>query len=953
MKTRTAGTITALIVGIFTATAAHGTTYYLKSGATDFSVAAGYTMDNAGTQPATTTPGADDVVIALSGTYAIDASSASFATLSAVKRLRPYDGVVFEITVSGANDEYTLNAAVNWNGEDGAYLTYPDDVKCYGKIVKKGPGTLILAASGLYKAGAYNQDYLTAFDVQAGTLKLPQYAVGAMYFGDMTLAADTKLVTCGDLTDTSKSIFTHVRTLNGYGIVTNETGRSAGQGFTTMTLPLYLTSDFHGKICYPAKLWLSGRLTQYGDSVGFTHPVVVESNYGNLNKGTSRGTYSFENVALLGPDAIVEYFGNGGGIHYFGGVDATITKIQSLYTGGYPVFVDAGWHGGLTFSGQWQVAADAIGRAVSKWVVLTGSNEVPCRITGNFVDARWADKDYATETPRTIFTQKLGSGAWRMCGNTRNHGGGFAIEEGSLQFESIAEKGEPSSLGLSTNLTTACSVRDTDPYRVDYAFALGSTKANAPAAAFEFTGSASSASGTRPLVLAGKGGSLRASGTSGARLGFLGISARDAGDTTLTLDGTNKAVNVAGNITDGNGTVNVVKDGEGDWYLSGTNSFSGDLHVKKGSLTVLGSKYGWFRFTVREPGNRGAGLNFRELALYDANGIRQNICLKVTLPTLSSGTLYWPYTDWLGLEPGAFAFGSKKFRTTYTATQYLDQLFDDVGNTVSAGTPRFDGTTSYGTSFQMTTYSTSTTSGQSIRHENPDSWIPFVMRLTNGAPEIVAYDIESMWHTGGTNTWPKIGSMEASVDGVRWNLVETNALGEVMAEHDYDFSIPLGSANPGPNAGYSNRWFSDGTAQVNWTEANGTKARPGAGFPMLPRADLPMPLQNVRSVSVDEGATLRAEEAVVLHALKVDAAGAGTLDGFTFAQGNSCTLDVTLDADESKGVTLPGTYVNCTGLDNVSGWGVKVNGSPRKGYRAKVVDGSITLVPKGISVSFR
>ena len=950
MKTRTAGTITAFIVGIFTATAAHGTTYYLKTGATDFSVAAGYTMDNAGTQPATTTPGADDVVMALSGTYAIDASSASFATLSGVKWLRPYDGVVFEITVSGANDEYTFNAPVNWNGSDGSYYT-SDDVKCYGKIVKKGPGTLILAASGLYKSGTYLQDYLTAFDVQAGTLKLPQYAVGAMYFGDMTLAADTKLVTCCDLADTSKSIFTYVRTLNGYGVVTNESGRSAGQGISTMCLNLYLTSDFHGKICYPAKLWLSGRLTQYGDSVGFTHPVVVESNYGNLNKGTSRGTYSFEDVALLGPNSIVEYFGNGGGIHYFGGTDATINKVQSLYTQNHPAFVDAGWHGGLTFSAAWQVAADNLDRAQSKWIVLLGSNLVPCVISGNFNENNWEGQTYATETPRTIFTQKLGSGAWRFT-KTRYHGGGFAIEEGSLQFDSIAEKGEASALGRSTNLTTACAVRDPSPYRVDYAFALGSTKADAPAAAFEFTGSESSASGTRPLVLAGKGGSLRASGTAGARLGFLGISARDAGDTTLTLDGTNKAFNVAGDITDGKGTVSVVKDGEGDWYLSGTNSFSGDLHVKKGTLTVLGTKYSWFRFTIREPGNRGSGLEFREVALYDANGIRQNICLKVTPPTFSSGTLYYPYSDWLGLEPGAVAFGSKKFRSTYTADQYLDQLFDDVGNTVTAGTPRFDGTTSYGKSFKMSTFSTSTTSSQSIRHENPDSWVPFVMRLTNGAPEIVAYDIESMWHTGGTNTWPKIASMEASVDGVRWNLVETNAMGEVMAEHNYDFSIPLGSANPGPNAGYSNRWFSDGTAQVNWTEANGTKARPGAGFPMLPRADLPMPLQNVRSVSVDEGATLRAEEAVVLHALKVDAAGAGTLDGFAFAQSGG-TLDVTLDADESKGVTLPGAYVNCTGLDNVANWGIKVNGSPTRGYRAKVVDGSIILVPKGTSLLFR
>ena len=327
----------------------------------------------------------------------------------------------------------------------------------------------------------------------------------------------------------------------------------------------------------------------------------------------------------------------------------------------------------------------------------------------------------------------------------------------------------------------------------------------------------------------------------------------------------------------------------------------------------------------------------------------------MTLPTLASGTtsLYWPYSDWLGLEPGAIAFGSKKFRSNYQATQYLDQLFDDVGNTVSAGTPRFDGTTSYGTSFQMTTYSTSNTNPQSIRRENPDSWVPFVMRLTNGAPEIVAYDIESMWHTGGTNTWPKIASMEASVDGVHWDLVETNAMGEVMAEHNYDFSIPLGSANPGPNAGNSNRWFSDGTAQVSWTVANGTKARPGTGFPMKPRADLPMPLQNVRSVSVAENATLRTETPVTLHSLKVDSAGAGTLDGFTFAAGTDCTLDLSFAGELPSKAELPGTYVNCEGMENLAGWSVKVNGDKSHKYRVNVLNGKIIVVMRGLSVVIR
>lgn len=76
----------------------------------------------------------------------------------------------------------------------------------WGKIVKKGGGTLILAASGTMKYGiTANQDYFTAIDLQQGTLKFPQHAVGNMYFGDLTMADGTTLVTCGDVSDPSQA----------------------------------------------------------------------------------------------------------------------------------------------------------------------------------------------------------------------------------------------------------------------------------------------------------------------------------------------------------------------------------------------------------------------------------------------------------------------------------------------------------------------------------------------------------------------------------------------------------------------------------------------------------------------------------------------------------------------------------------------------------------------------
>ncbi len=243
---------------------------------------------------------------------------------------------------------------------------------------------------------------------------------------------------------------------------------------------------------------------------------------------------------------------------------------------------------------------------------------------------------------------------------------------------------------------------------------------------------------------------------------------------------------------------------------------------------------------------------------------------------------------------------------------------------------------------------TSSGSGWSLNRSTPATWVPFVMRLTNGAPEIVAYDIESFYDSRGTNNWPKVAAMEASVDGIHWDLVETNALGEVVAEHDYDFSIPLGTSS---GHDYANRWYSDGASQTNWTAARGTTPRPGAGFPMIPCSSTPMPLQNVRSVSVDAGATLRANQEVPLHALKVDASGAGTIDGFSFA--SSGTLDAVLDGAGTESLELPGTYVNCSGMEGIAGWNLKVNGSPSGKYRIRVNDGKIRLVIKGVVISIK
>jgi len=939
---------------VFVGTSVFGANYYLKSGATDFTVPSNYTTNSAGTLVPATLPGSrDQIVLPDDATFSITGGTEAFNVLSGVKRIRPRQNTVLEFVIPDGTTN-TLNAAVNWDGDTKVWNASTSDkmIHHFGRMVKNGGGTLILSASGTmkYDGITQNQDYFTAIDLKQGTLKFPQYAVGNMHFGDVTMSEGSTLVTCCNIDNKEAPTHTYVRSFSGAGTVTNESGRASGQLFGTYARNDVVENAFHGRICHPVKLWIQGRITHYGTETGLQLPVTVENNRGHLNGGSARGVYSFENVALFGQSESIQLYGLGGGIHYFGLTDATIGKTMNLYSYTHPAFVDAGSHGGLTFSGNWQVSADSENSAVQKWLVLTGSNSVPCKISGDFMESKFSGKDYATESPRTIFTQKLGSGVWRFAG-TRNHGGGFAIEEGTLQFDSIAEKGIASALGRSTNLTAACSVRD--PGYEDYAFSLGSTAATAPAAAFEFTGSKSCQCGTRPLVLAGKGGALKASGSGDARIGFGGISARDSGGTTLILDGENKLSNVATGITDGNGVVNVVKEGEGEWFLSGTNTFSGDLRVKSGVLTVQGSKYSWFRFTVKETVNKSQYLAMRQLALYDANGIRQNICLNVNtnkkvLASLNGNVdKYFMDSDWMALAPGSFAFGSDSFLCTFSPEkeQYVDQLFSDIGNTASGGIERFDGVISKGKQCQLTLWKTDGNS-ISIKRDDSGSWIPFVMRLTNGTPAIVSYDIESFGND--SRMWPKVGSMEASVDGIHWELVELNESGDVIENHEYDLTVPLGESETKK----SNRWYSDGTKQTNWDPATGTTPRPGAGFPIRGHADMPTPLQNVRSVSVDTGAILKADDAITISSLKIYGSGSGTIDGFTFAQNG--TLDVVFDGEIPSSAAIPGTYVNCNGFANIANWTLKVNGVANNKYFASMKnDGTLVFARRGLVVTIR
>ena len=124
----------------------------------------------------------------------------------------------------------------------------------------------------------------------------------------------------------------------------------------------------------------------------------------------------------------------------------------------------------------------------------------------------------------------------------------------------------------------------------------------------------------------------------GAALKLGGFSAAGAGDTTLTLAGTNGAANnIAWSISDGAGRVSVVKEGTNTWTLEGEQTFSGDLTVTEGTLVVRNTSaqpHSWIRFVVKEtaqtcprydglvPGGYSGHIQFAKMMLLDGDGQR-------------------------------------------------------------------------------------------------------------------------------------------------------------------------------------------------------------------------------------------------------------------------------------------------------------------------------------------
>ena len=806
-----------------------------------------------------------DVLVTANAT----ATDSDMATINSYSMLRFASGTTITFNISGD-----------------ASLSCP--VAATGTIVKCGTGSLTIATSS--QNGRASTFQYVDFDVEEGDLKAPQENASGSEFW-------TGKVTVGE-----NGTFFTARSRNtciygglwGSGVITNIA--TDGKSQLRVMNESYTPCVFSGRILGSGIRWYSGgNVHLTGTNSLFSGSFQLWS--GN-DQVTKRGTTGFVKIGNAGEESSIGSRVNDlvsremGSRYLYLGEGETTSRTYSYYNNHSGAgstcmhYWDAGAHGGITFTGKWNH-----GNAHSERLVLMGSNTAPCVIAGEWTG------DNATNATYVI---KRGSGTWRLAHNSnRTLSGTIAVEDGTLEFETIAEVGENCSLGRATCHQSSYTGKYDASKNVDYAYLLGTTSTTGT---MSFVGTSSGACRSRPFAVQGRG-CVRNAGL-GGQLGLGGAFAATAAGGTLVLDAEDGTMNAFSMVRDGDhgGVLSLEKTGAGTWALEGTNTFSGALAVKEGTLVVRNLPYSWFRFTVMETqGGRqkrlgtadpDSNIEIQELALYSADGVRRNVNM----------TFHTTYDNWTALPVG-HACWARGGTINYYTNRNGDKMFDEVGS---------------GTGCCVVFNS------KHVRLDDSSTWIPVLMHMDPGGELITMFDIVNVNARTYART-PIAYKMEASRDGYSWTQVfyETNSLAAEQGRwhSDPSESFTAGAVRPGKGFSVSNCTF--------------------AANEMLP---------NVSGVSVAPNAVIAAEGPVTLKTLSVDASGAGngTVRGFSFAEAGTLRIEG-LGALAGK-CEIPMALEDCTGLENVSKWSLVVNGEAGNRYHAKARADGIVVTAVGTLV---
>lgn len=583
------------------------------------------------------------------------------------------------------------------------------------------------------------------------------------------------------------------------------------------------------------------------------------------------------------------------------------TVKRSVQLDGYGNFViDGGEHGGLVWSqGIQRYYKSTRGCGL----VLAGAADTTNTMSAMITD--YTDSTIASVAGHGVYLAKEGAGTWRLSGSRGNFSCGISVNEGVLQYDSIAGKGEASSLGYATNLTdhTLGASDSAAAHKADYALRLGAATVageSKDSARLEYVGTANFVVTNREIAVAGKGG-LRSSGT--ARQRFAGVYGVGSGEKTLYLDGSGDNGSEVLDVSNGvdGGVLSIVKEGSGTWTLSGSQTWTGDLSVKGGELIVRKpTHYTWYRWTVtalqdtESTAATATWLYCDEIALCDKDGNLVNL----------HGTGISKASDVLALDPGtAIVTSDTEFDELSTLVSKIQDFFDDVSGEKYA---MFKNRSIYPV------------------QSDPSTWITIHIRLPEGSPEVVGYDYYNHYKDrAGMGGY----FIDASLDGVHWDRVKTMIPCPVRTSNGYwMYQFPSNFQR-----------FGTGTHD-NWNDFDATAP-----------ATLPSVMESVRSYSVSGGGklTLAAGSGEIeISCLKVDAVSGGTIDGFSLA--SSGTLEIS-GTDGKKLITLPLSVANDSGtLSNLVNWDIQIGGQARPSHRISVSSGGlISLSPPGLVMCIR
>ena len=833
-------------------------------------------------------PAAGDTVVVPAGTTVrVKASdSASAGVVSQIVRICPVDAasrIVFE--TANASDVLTVPCRVSALSSN--YRI--------GEMVKTGPGEVRLTNKSDPNA------YMTKITVQEGALRLPSMPGNEqtrMYYGVIHVAENAMLFT-GTAESENKNL-TCFHGLTGSGLVTNDSpvhsrlvsydgagemtfaGRIAGNVILSGTGRLMLTG-VDSTITRPVNIYgIDPMLGTAGDK-----GVVGVRKFGNRGEPSSIGSF-------LRIDAGGDNLGSGGGCLYLGETGETTDK--DIYPRQGLVWIDGGAFGGVDFAGQ------VILNVARTHYVLTGSNAVPCRISGKVLESTGTGLDGY----QAYFTKK-GSGAWRFAthaqpikGRGRNSSMNFAVEDGSLQFDSLRPGNECCALGMATN-NVGCYIAeaaDDEAHRTDYVFLLGGTNALGEAAS---EGTLEPVAGTlggltncffatdRPIALKGHGRILMNAIDNGdgveRRFTIRGVKSAAPGNHVLTLDGSGTNDNTVADIVDGPvGTVSVVKRGTGTWVLAGTNTFSGELAVKAGRLVVNAARdYTWYRLSVSQLNEGGAELSLRKLALFDAAGADQTLSIQNE-----------SQADRSILRRGRVADGRSSVKLWGASS--LRNLFASEWNNL--------GYKMYGDGQESTVRPTDASNG-TPDPSDPDTWYWIDFRLPADANGVTSYDLVVPFNTTDADNFKKVArgwQLLGSVDGVHYEKLH-----EVADAHDKSGDMHY------PDSGEKDFWLA---AQKKWTPS---QAEHAGGQPIAASSATAFEQLSRATVSVDSGATLEVEgSTLTIGGFRVSKFGIGTLRNVAFAK--SGTLVIADFGMEDDSLSMTATRENVTGFENLATW---------------------------------